>query len=97
MKKKEPSTAPARYNFDLLGRKPAAGPLNLRRSLDELRQSGITVAETAATGMSSALDAIENKEKCSPDTHCAICMVPLVPEHAHMICPQCHRRDSCCF
>lgn len=37
------------------------------------------------------------RAECSPDTHCAVCMVPLIPEHAHMKCPQCGRRDSCCF
>lgn len=34
---------------------------------------------------------------CHPDTHCVICGVPLVPEHAHMRCPKCGQRDSCCF
>lgn len=34
---------------------------------------------------------------CNPDTHCPTCSIPLIPEHAHMKCPKCHYRDSCCF
>ena len=34
---------------------------------------------------------------CHPDVMCPTCNIKLVPEHAHMKCPQCHYRDSCCF
>jgi Zn finger protein HypA/HybF involved in hydrogenase expression len=34
---------------------------------------------------------------CDPDLVCPTCDVALVPEHAHMKCPKCHYRDSCCF
>lgn len=34
---------------------------------------------------------------CHPDISCPTCSIPLVPEHAHMKCPKCHYRDSCCF
>lgn len=40
----------------------------------------------------------EQKAKaCHPDIVCPVCNVKLVPEHAHMRCPKCHYRDSCCF
>ena len=69
----------------------------MNRPITKRQGSLVTVTGLQPVFKHTATVVKEEAKACHPDTHCATCQVPLVPEHAHMRCPICHQRDSCCM